>query len=53
VSTLKGEWTEQSALRAVRSWLKLATSQSLACDLVSAQDDTMAMGARKHSGNSG
>ncbi|HWZ81179.1 MAG TPA: substrate-binding domain-containing protein [Terriglobales bacterium] len=47
VSTLKGEWTEQSALRAVRSWLKLATSQSLACDLVSAQDDTMAMGARK------
>ena len=47
VSTLKGEWTEQSALRAVRSWLKLATSQSLVCDLVSAQDDTMAMGARK------
>ncbi len=47
VAALKGEWTEQGARRAVRSWLKLATSQSAALGLVGAQDDTMAMGARK------
>jgi ribose transport system substrate-binding protein len=47
VSMVKGEWTEQSAQRAVRSWLKVATLQGQAIDLVSAHDDTMAMGARK------
>jgi ribose transport system substrate-binding protein len=47
ISTLRGDWTEQSAQRAVRSWLKLATSQKMAADLVSAHDDSMAMGARK------
>lgn len=47
VTMLKGEWTEQSAQRAVRSWLKLATSQSTTTDLVGAQDDSMAMGARR------
>jgi ribose transport system substrate-binding protein len=31
----------------VVSWLKLATSQNKAIDLVAAQDDAMAMGARK------
>src|SRR5262249_19898274 len=44
---LKGQWTEESAERAVASWLKLATSQRAAIDLVGAQDDSMAMGARK------
>jgi len=47
VSMLKANWTEESAARAVSSWLKLATSQRAAIDLVAAQDDTMAMGARK------
>jgi ribose transport system substrate-binding protein len=47
VMTLKGQWTEESAQRAVRGWLKLATSQKTACNLVGAQDDSMAMGARK------
>jgi ribose transport system substrate-binding protein len=47
VVTLKGHWTEESAERAVASWLKLATSQSKAIDLIGAQDDAMAMGARK------
>jgi len=47
VATLKGQWTEESAERAVSSWLKLATSQSSAIDLAGAQDDSMAMGARK------
>ncbi len=47
VVMLKGHWTEESAERAVRSWLSLATSQSAVIDLVGAQDDSMAMGARK------
>jgi len=47
IATLKGQWTEESAVRAVRSWLKLATAQNSAIDLVAAQDDSMAMGARK------
>jgi ribose transport system substrate-binding protein len=44
---LKAQWTEESAQRAVRSWLKLPTSQKTSIDLVAAQDDSMAMGARK------
>jgi len=47
VTMLKGQWTEESAERAVGSWLKLATSQSAEIKLVGAQDDSMAMGARK------
>jgi ribose transport system substrate-binding protein len=47
VVMLKGRWTEESAEQAVASWLKLATSQNAAIDLVAAQDDAMAMGARK------
>jgi len=47
VTMLKGQWTEESAERAVNSWLKLATSQGKEIDLVGAQDDAMAMGARK------
>jgi ribose transport system substrate-binding protein len=47
VSMLRASWTEDSATRAVLSWLKLSTSQSAAIDLVGAQDDAMAMGARK------
>jgi ABC-type sugar transport system substrate-binding protein len=45
--TLKGQWTEESAQRAVRSWLKLSTSQKTIIDIVAAQDDSMAIGARK------
>jgi ribose transport system substrate-binding protein len=44
---LKGQWTEESSQRAVRSWLKLTTSQKANIDLIAAQDDSMAMGARK------
>ena len=46
VTMLKAQWTQESAQRAVRSWLKLTTSQRAAIDLISAQDDSMAMGAR-------
>jgi len=47
VAMLKARWTEESAAHAVRSWLRLATSQSAPIDLIAAQDDSMAMGARK------
>jgi ribose transport system substrate-binding protein len=44
---LRAQWTEESAQRAVRSWLKLSTSQRAVIDLIGAQDDSMALGARK------
>ncbi|HUN89582.1 MAG TPA: substrate-binding domain-containing protein [Terriglobales bacterium] len=44
---MKGNWTEESAQRAVTSWLKLRTSRSADFVAVVAQDDSMAMGARK------
>jgi ribose transport system substrate-binding protein len=47
VAMLKAQWTEESAARAVRSWLRLATAQRASIDMVGAQDDSMAMGARK------
>ncbi len=47
LAMLKAEWTEESAGRSVRSWLKLATSQSASIRLIGAQDDSMAIGARK------
>ena len=47
ITTLKANWTGESAARAVLSWMKLATAQHASIDLVGAQDDTMAMGARK------
>jgi ABC-type sugar transport system substrate-binding protein len=47
ITMLKAQWTEESAMKAVRSWLKLTTSQKSVIDLVGAQDDSMAMGARK------
>ena len=46
IITLKGKWTEDSGEQAVSNWLKLATSQNKAVDLVAAQDDAMAIGAR-------
>jgi ribose transport system substrate-binding protein len=47
VIALRAQWTEESSQRAVRSWLKLTTSQKAAVDLIGAQDDSMAVGARK------
>jgi len=45
--TLKAHWTEASARKAVYSWLQLPTSRQLQISAVCAQDDSMAMGARK------
>ena len=48
---MRANWTEESAYRAVSSWLRLSTSQETHIDLVGAQDDSMAMGARKAFGD--
>lgn len=44
---LRGNWTEESAQKAVASWLRLTTSKDDQIDVVGAQDDSMAIGARK------
>jgi ribose transport system substrate-binding protein len=47
VTTLRGQWTEESAQRSVESWLRLNTSQKILIGAVAGQNDAMAMGARK------
>jgi ribose transport system substrate-binding protein len=47
LSMLKAQWTAASAYKAVSSWLRLSTSQRAPMTLVAAQDDSMAVGARK------
>jgi len=47
VKVLRGQWTEASAYRAVSSWLRLSTSHQTRIDVVAAQDDSMAVGAKK------
>ena len=47
LTILKGQWTEESSARAVRSWLALSTSRKAKIDLVVSQNDLMAMGVRK------
>lgn len=44
---VKAHWTESSAEKVVRSWLALSTSRGTDIAAVCAQDDSMAMGARK------
>jgi ribose transport system substrate-binding protein len=47
VKAMKAQWTEASAYRTVSSWLRLSTSHQTRVDVIAAQDDSMAMGARK------
>ncbi|HXU14493.1 MAG TPA: substrate-binding domain-containing protein [Terriglobales bacterium] len=47
VKTMKGNWTEASAFKAVTSWLRLSTSQQSHIDIIVAQNDAMAAGAKK------
>lgn len=47
VKLMKAQWTEASSYRVVSSWLRLSTSQQAAVDMIAAQDDSMAIGARK------
>jgi ribose transport system substrate-binding protein len=44
---MKAHWTEESAYRTVSSWLRLSTSHQMQIDAIVAQDDSMAIGARK------
>ncbi len=44
---LKAQWTEASAYKMVSSWLRLSTSRDNHIAAVCAQDDSMAIGARK------
>jgi len=44
---LRGDWTETSGYRVVKSWLSLSTSQQLHIGVVGCQNDAMALGARR------
>ncbi len=44
---VKAQWTEASARKAVSSWLRLSTSRQANIEAVVAQDDSMAIGARR------
>jgi ABC-type sugar transport system substrate-binding protein len=45
--SLKGQWTEASSFKAVSSWVSLSTSRDTRIDAIAAQDDSMAIGARR------
>lgn len=47
VKTIKAQWTEASAFKAITNWLQLSTSQRAQIDAIAAQNDAMAAGARK------
>jgi ribose transport system substrate-binding protein len=44
---LVGDWTEASGEKAVASWLRLKSSETFRPDVVAAQNDSMAVGARR------
>lgn len=44
---VRAQWTEGSAHQAVSAWLRLSISRTARLDAIVAQDDSMAMGARK------
>jgi len=47
VTALRGQWTEESAYKSISSWLRLNLAHKGGIDLIGAQNDAMAMGARK------
>lgn len=47
VRTLSGNWSEETGYQCVKSWRSLATSAKTQIALVVAQNDEMAMGARR------
>lgn len=47
VKKLKGDWTQQSGYNAIKSWLSLTTSRELHIGIIAAQNDDMAIGARR------
>lgn len=47
LTNLRGNWTEEGAAKSVSSWLKLTSAGKIQIDLVAAQNDVMALAARK------
>ena len=47
IKTVRGSWTESSAFKTLTAWLGLATSQQSHIDVIAAQNDAMAAGAKK------
>ena len=47
VTAIRSNWNEDDACRAVRAWLRLATSRAEKFDLVAGQTHELALGARK------
>jgi ABC-type sugar transport system substrate-binding protein len=47
VTVLRGQWTEESAHKSISSWLRLNLASKGGIDLIGAQNDAMAIGARK------
>ena len=47
IINLKGRWTQESAFQSVSSWLRLMNSKKVSIDLIAAQNDVMAMGAKQ------
>src|SRR5437764_10688610 len=47
IKSIKAQWTEASAFKAINNWLQLSTSQRAQIDVISAQNDAMAAGAKK------
>lgn len=47
VTLLRGKWTEDSGYRSMATWLKLGVSSKTNIAAIAAQNDAMAMGARK------
>jgi ribose transport system substrate-binding protein len=47
VTALRGQWTEESAYKSISSWMRLNLANKVGIDLIGAQNDTMAIGARR------
>ncbi|HEV2470972.1 MAG TPA: substrate-binding domain-containing protein [Candidatus Sulfotelmatobacter sp.] len=47
IKNLRGDWTQNSAYHAIKSWLALSTSRQLHVSMIAAQNDDMAIGARR------
>jgi ribose transport system substrate-binding protein len=47
VTALRGQWTEESAHKSISSWMRLNLASKGGIDLIGAQNDAMAIGARK------
>jgi ribose transport system substrate-binding protein len=47
IKTLKGDWTQKSGHNAIKSWLSLSTSRQMHIGMIAAQNDDMAIGARR------